>query len=46
MKGFLVSDYIFNLSKKVFHKQIKVLEKGLGFTPIPSFMNKEIYDRM
>ena len=40
MKWSLVSNCIFNLIKKVFHKKIKVPEKGLGFSPVPSFINE------
>ena len=41
MKGSFVSDYAFNLSKKVLSQtEINVLEKGLGFSPTPSFINE------
>ena len=41
MKGSFVSDYVFNLSKKVLSQtEINVLEKGLGFSPTPSFINE------
>ena len=41
MTGSFVSDYVFNLSKKVMSQtEIKVLEKGLGFSPTPSFINE------
>ena len=37
----LVSDYVFNLSKKVLSKiEINLLEKGLGLSPAPSFINE------
>ena len=37
----LVSDYVFNLSKKVLSKiEINLLEKGLGLSPSPSFINE------
>ena len=36
-----VSGYVFNLSKKTLSpSEIKVLEKGLGFSPAPSSINK------
>ena len=41
IKGFFSSDSVFNLSKKVLSKtEIKVLEKDLGFSPTPSFINE------
>ena len=41
MKWSFVSDYVFNLSKKVFSQtEINVLEKGLGFSPTPSFFKE------
>ena len=41
MIGSFVSDYVFNLSKKVLSQtEINVLEKGLGFSPTPSFINE------
>ena len=41
MIGSFVSDYVFNLSKKILSQtEINVLEKGLGFSPTPSFINK------
>ena len=41
MIGSFVSDYVFNLSKKFLSQtEINVLEKGLGFSPTPSFINK------
>ena len=41
MTGLFVSDCVFNLSKKVLSQtEINVLEKGLGFSPTPSFINK------
>ena len=41
MKRSFVSDYVFNLSKKVLSQtEINVLEKGLGFSPTPSFINE------
>ena len=41
IKGSFSSDSVFNLSKKVLCKtEIKVLEKGLGFSPTPSFINE------
>ena len=45
MKGSFVSDYVFNLSKKVLSQtEINVLEKRLGFSPTPSFINEAIYE--
>ena len=39
--GSSVSDYVFNLSKKVLSQtEINVLEKGLGFSPTSSFINE------
>ena len=36
-----MSDYVFNLSKKVLSQtEINVLEKGLGFSLTPSFINE------
>ena len=41
IKGSFSSDSVFNLSKKVLSKtEIKVLEKGLRFSPTPSFINE------
>ena len=41
IKGSFSSDSVFNLSKKVLSKtEIKILEKGLGFSPTPSFINE------
>ena len=41
IKGSFSSDSVFNLSKKVLFKtEIKVLEKGLAFSPTPSFINE------
>ena len=41
MKKSFMSDYVFNLSKKVLSQmEINVLEKGLGFSPTPSFINE------
>ena len=41
MTGSFVSDYVFNLRKKTgFVTKINVLEKGLGFSHTPSFINK------
>ena len=41
MAGSFVSDYVFNLSKKVLSQtEINVLEKYLGFSPTPSFIKK------
>ena len=41
LTSLFVSDYVFNLSKKVLSQtEINVLEKGLGFSPTPSFVNK------
>ena len=41
MAGSSVSDYVFNLSKKVSSEtEINVLEKGLGFSPNQSFINE------
>ena len=41
MTGLFVSDCVFNLSKKVLSQtEINVLEKGLGFSPTPSFINE------
>ena len=41
IKGSSSPDFVFNLSKKVLSKtKIKVLEKGLGFSPTPSFINE------
>ena len=41
MTSSFVSDYVFNLSKKVLSQtEINVLEKALGFSPTPSFINK------
>ena len=41
MKGSFVSDYVFNLKNKVLSQtDINVLEKGLGFSPTPSFINE------
>ena len=39
-KGSFVSDYVFNLNKK-----INVLEKGLGFSPTPFFTNEADWRR-
>ena len=41
IKGNFVSDYVFNLSQKTLSPlEIKVLEKGLGFSPTPSSINE------
>ena len=41
MKGSFVSDYVFNLSKNVLSQtKTNVLEKGLGLSPTPSFINE------
>ena len=41
VKGMFVSDYVFNLSQKTLSpSEIKVLEKGLGFSPTPSSINE------
>ena len=41
IKGNFVSDYVFNLSQKTLSTlEIKVLEKGLGFSPTPSSINE------
>ena len=41
MTGLFVSGYVFHLSKKVLsRKEINMLEKGLGFSPTPSFINE------
>ena len=41
MRGSFVSEFVFNLSKKVLSQtEINVLEKGLGFSPTPSFINE------
>ena len=41
IKGSSSPDFVFNLGKKVLSKtKIKVLEKGLGFSPTPSFINE------
>ena len=41
IKGSFSSNSVFNLSKKVLSKtEIKVLEKGLGFSPTPSSINE------
>ena len=41
MKKSFVSDYVFNLSKKVLSQtEVNVLEKGFGFSPAPSFINE------
>ena len=41
IKGSFSSDSVFNLSKIVlFETEIKVLEKGLGFSSTPSFINE------
>ena len=41
MKGSFVSYHVFNLSKKVLSQtEINMLEKGLGFSPTPSFINE------
>ena len=40
-KGSFSSDSVFNLSKNVLSEtEIKVLEKGIGFSPTPSFINE------
>ena len=40
-KGSFSSDSVFNLSKKVLSEtETEVLEKGLGFSPTPSFINE------
>ena len=42
LKGYLCSNTVFNLSKKVLHEiEIQVLEKGLGFVPTPNSINEE-----
>ena len=41
IKGSFLSDSVFNLNKKVLSEtENKVLEKGLGFSPTPSFINE------
>ena len=41
MAGSFVSEYVFNLSKKVLsQREINVLQKGLGFSPNQSFINE------
>ena len=41
MTGSFVSDYVFNLSKKILSQtEINMLEKGLGFPATPSFINE------
>ena len=41
IKGSFSSDSVFNLSKKVLSKtEIKVPDKGLGFSPTPSSINE------
>ena len=41
IKGNFVSNYVFNLSQKPLSPlEIKVLEKGLGFSPTPSSINE------
>ena len=41
IKGNFVSDYVFNLSQKTLSPlEIKVLEKGLGFSLTPSSINE------
>ena len=41
IKANFVSDYVFNLSQKTLSLlEIKVLEKGLGFSPTPSSINE------
>ena len=41
MTGSFVSEYVFNLSKKVLsQREINVLQKGLGFSPNQSFINE------
>ena len=41
IKGNFVSDYVFNLSQKTMSPlEIKVLEKGLGFSPTLSTINE------
>ena len=41
IKGSFSSDSVFNLSRKVLSKtEIKILEKGLGFSPTPSSINE------
>ena len=45
MTSSFVSDYVFNLSKKVLSQtEINVLEKGLGFSPTPSLSTRRIYE--
>ena len=47
IKGSFSSDSVFNLSKKqkLSKTEIKFLEKGLGFSPTPSFINEEDLQR-
>ena len=46
IKGSLSSDSVVNLSTKVLSKtEIKVLEKGLGFSPTWSFINESDLER-
>ena len=41
IKKWFSSDFVFKLSQNVLtRKEIKVLEKGLGFSPTPLFINK------
>ena len=41
MAGSFVSDHVFNLNKKELSaKGVSVLEKGLGFAPIPRHINE------
>ena len=41
IKGSFISDYVFNLSQKTLSPlEIKVLEKGLGFSPTLSTINE------
>ena len=41
VKGYFCSDVVFNLSSKVLtDMEIKVLGKGLGYVPTPSFINE------
>ena len=46
MAGSFVSDYVFNLSKKVLAQtEINLLGKGLGFCPTPSFIKEADFRR-
>ena len=47
IKGSFSSDSVFDLSKKVLSKtEIKVPEKGLGFSPTPSSINEADLQRV